>query len=420
MQSAAKWLLLTLIFMVPWEDAVTIGAWGSLARLIGIAVAGLWAMTALAKGRLRRFHPFHASLLLFVLWNMLSVFWSPDLVVTQRRIVTYIQLCLLALILWDLFTTQDALRAGLQAYVLGAWVCVFSSIANYLAGVETGPYSGGRYAATGVNAVELAVNLALALPLAWHLAVAVQSDSILHRIGRLVNFAYLPAASFAIVLTGSRTSLFAVMPTAFYILWSSRRLKLISRILILVVLVAIALALQSYLPQSALDRLGTVGTSIASADLGGRVNLWRKAMALFFSHPLVGIGSGGFSSTIIVGTWVHNTFLSVITETGMVGFELFAVMLAIVTYQVFRQPKESSILWGCVLLVWTMGALSLSWEFRKPTWLFLSLIVISASLPSASCKAGVDSASVSQAGVLPDVSTAAWARTEHETGRERC
>jgi O-antigen ligase len=197
--------------------------------------------------------------------------------------------------------------------------------------------------------------------------------------------------------------LFAVAPAILYMLWTSSRLKLISRILLLAALIAIALTLLPHLPQSALGRLETVGTSIASGDLGGRVNLWRMAMAEFLTHPLVGIGSGAFSSATIAGTYVHNTFLSILTETGMIGFVLFAVMLAIVTYQALRQPKESSRLWGCVLLVWAVAAVSLTFELKKATWLFLSFIVISASLPSMRRRTEEGSDCVSHARGLSDV-----------------
>jgi hypothetical protein len=37
-------------------------------------------------------------------------------------------------------------------------------------------------------------------------------------------------------------------------------------------------------------------------------------------------------------------------------------------------------LWLTILLVWAIGAFSLTWEHRKPTWLFLSLVVVSADL----------------------------------------
>jgi hypothetical protein len=55
-------------------------------------------------------------------------------------------------------------------------------------------------------------------------------------------------------------------------------------------------------------------------------------------------------------------------------------MLAIVVYQAANQPKSLSWLWLTVLTIWFIGAFTLTWEYRKATWLFLSLIVISANL----------------------------------------
>jgi hypothetical protein len=37
-------------------------------------------------------------------------------------------------------------------------------------------------------------------------------------------------------------------------------------------------------------------------------------------------------------------------------------------------------LWIAVLMVWVIGVSTLSWESRKPTWLFFSLVVIGANL----------------------------------------
>jgi len=51
-----------------------------------------------------------------------------------------------------------------------------------------------------------------------------------------------------------------------------------------------------------------------------------------------------------------------------------------VVYQAFRPPRWHSGLWLTVLAIWAIGVFTLSWEFRKPTWLFLSLVVISANL----------------------------------------
>ena len=77
-----------------------------------------------------------------------------------------------------------------------------------------------------------------------------------------------------------------------------------------------------------------------------------------------------------IGSESHQTFLSILAETGLIGFLLFACILAIVVNQAVRLPKGYSGLWLAVFFVWAIGVLSLSFEFRKATWLFLSFVII--------------------------------------------
>ena len=118
--------------------AADIASVGTLTRAIGLGVAAIWAATVVVRGRVRRPAVFHVVFFLFVLWNVVSIFWSLDPIGTRQRILTYVQTLGLVVILWDLYTTPASLRAALQAYVLGAYVSVGGAIYNYLAGVEAG------------------------------------------------------------------------------------------------------------------------------------------------------------------------------------------------------------------------------------------------------------------------------------------
>ena len=377
MRTVAHLLSLVLVFTIPWENAITLGGLGTLTRVIGVLTAAVWLGSVLAAGGFRKFHPFHMLALLFILWNVVSFHWSVGVDETVQRIKTYVQLAILAWILWDLYTTPKALRASLEAYILGAYVAIGSTISNYLAGQEISVYAEGRYAGAGLNAVDLALILALGLPVAWHLA-STAGNGMKNHVLRLVNCAYIPAALFAIILTASRMAIFAVFPAILYISVTINRLRFFFRILIFIVLVGALFAVLPYVPQSTADRLATVGDSIATRDLGGRVRLWRASIAAFLEHPILGVGSGALRTEL--GAVAHNTFLSVLAELGLIGFTLFVVMLVIVAYQAVNQPKWLSGLWLTVLAIWAIGAFALTWEFRKPTWLFLSLVVISASL----------------------------------------
>ncbi len=374
MRKITYWLAVLLIFIIPWEDSISIEALGSLARLIGLVVAAFWAVTLLLEGQLRKPHLFHVLVLLFFLWNFVSVFWSPDTANTLQRIKTYVQIFLLMLICWEIFQKPKDLIRGLQAYIFGAYVLIGSTIYNYINGNVSVEYE-GRYSATGVNAVDLSLILLLGLPVAMQLFFAAGKD----RKGgmlKLLNLAYIPLAIFSTILTGSRTSLIAVVPFGIYLV-GTQQIKFDRKIFVFGILFLLFLGLLPFIPPTIIARLGTLGTSIEAGDLGGRVELWRQTLQVFSQHSILGLGSGTLDSAI--GSAAHNTFVSVAAETGFIGFLLLCTILAVVFFQAWNVPNGSSGIWVAIFLTWVIGVSSLSWEFRKITWLFLSFIVIEGS-----------------------------------------
>ncbi len=375
MRRFTYWLSILLIFIVPWEDSISVSSLGSLAKVLGMVVAVFWMATILVDGRFRMPHFFHALVLLFFLWNFLSVIWSPNPDDTIQRIKTYSQIYVLILIYWEVFQTPEELLAGIQAYVYGTYVLIASTIYNYVQGNMAVVYE-GRYSATGVNAVDLTLILMLGLPMAMQMffaAVKKKKGFFL----KFINLAYVPLAIFSILLTGSRTSLIAVIPFGVYLV-GTRQIKFHRKFLVFGILLLSMLALLSFIPQSLLTRLGTLSTSIETGDIGGRAELWWQAILVFSKHPLMGLGSGALDAAI--GSAAHNTFLSILAETGFVGIVLFIAILAIVLFQAINAPNGNAGLWVAILLTWAIGVNSLSWEFRKLTWLFLNFIVIEGSL----------------------------------------
>lgn len=127
-----------------------------------------------------------------------------------------------------------------------------------------------------------------------------------------------------------------------------------------------------------ISRLGTIGASISAGDIGGRVELWREAIGLLADRPLLGIGSGTLASAI--GGAAHDTFISIATETGFIGIALFLFILGLVIYEASRLPGGQRGLWLAIVFTWAIGVLSLSWEFRKLTWLFPLFVIIAGSI----------------------------------------
>lgn len=365
---------LIFIFSLPWEDGISIPGIGSLARLMGLVTAGFWLGTIVIEGRFRKPNLFHALILIFFLWNFVSLYWSSDPENTMKRIKTCSQIFLLVLIYWEMFQTPQNLLAGLQAYVVGAYILVASTIYNYLAGNIAVQYE-GRYSATGVNANDVALILILGLPLALQLLFVPHTDK-KGMLLKAINFLYIPLAVYSSILTGSRTSLIAIIPFLMFLI-GTQRIRVERKLILFAILLISFVALLPFVPVSVIDRLGTIGNSIGEADLGGRVTMWRKSIRVLAESPIVGVGSGAIDRSI--GGAVHNTLLSVVGETGFVGLLFFLAIIGLTFYELTRLPRDKVALWLTVFFTWALAALSLSWEFRKVTWIILSFVIIESS-----------------------------------------
>ncbi len=380
MRTAAFCLSIVLIFMIPWEGAARIPGLGTTAKFTGFVVALLWAATIIFTGRLRKPGPFQIAVCLFVLWNAVSIFWSADADRTATQVVTWLQLLGLVLILWDLYRTRAALLAGLQAYILGAYISLAGAVFNYMSGNPFYTHY-QRFSPGETNPDGFGFLLALGIPVAWYLAASEGSTRI-SRWLRLLNYAYIPAAFIGIALSGTRTAMIAAVPGMVYGLSTITQLRPAPRLAILLFLMSTVIILLSYFqPLRSFQRFSTTYDEITTGDLNRRTPNWRQGFASFAEHPLAGVGSNMYRSVNNRGKVAHNSFISVLVEVGLIGIILFGTIVTIAVVKAMGQPKLDSRFWLCVLLVWGIGASTLTWEYRKSTWLFLSLVVVSAALP---------------------------------------
>jgi O-antigen ligase len=378
-RNLAQIFSLVFVFTIPWENAFTIGSLGSVSRIVGLVTAGLWVISILFKRQLRKFSFLLICIFVFLLFNIASIFWTVDFDLTFARVKTYLQMAIQVWMLWDLLTTEKMQRAALLAFLIGAFIAIGSTIYNFLSGQLISQWEYGRYTGGGQNAGELALILSFSFPVALYLST---SQFLVHqkKFIRILLLSFIPSAFIAIILTASRTALFAVIPGLFYIFSVIRGSRPIYRFLGLFILLLTIFAGQSFIPQATLERLGTVGDSISSGDLGGRMALWKQSIQIFLDHPLLGIGSGSLVAPDQLGAFAHNTFLSILTELGLLGFLIFIGLIIITIIQAFRQPKLSAYLWLTILASWLIGVQSLTWEYTKTTWFVFSMVAISASV----------------------------------------
>jgi len=114
-------------------------------------------------------------------------------------------------------------------------------------------------------------------------------------------------------------------------------------------------------------------TRLGSASSGNRWTWWQQAWRAFLHHPGGGTGAGSFALTSTVDAHnslqttiePHNTPLQFLSETGIVGFLLYAGMIAAVVLAVVRRPRDRATLaLSLVALVAVVHSLvDIDWDF---------------------------------------------------------
>ncbi len=369
-------LLCVFVFTIPWEKSIFVPGIGTITRMVGLALV----IAGVAAAALRRSVRFpNLALILataFVAWASLSYFWSVSPVNSAARVRTFVQLLVMLWLIWDLCRTPPQERALIQAYVAGSVVSSIGTMARYVGGLQT-YYR--RYAAPGFEPNDMALTLALVVPLAMYLALQARP---------LFRWLYRIAAGLAIVallLTASRTGLIACIVAFGFAVWTWRASNTEQKIADVVLLALLILGTVRFAPPASRRRLATLPKEVATGTFHQRKQIWAAGMKSVVEHPLLGVGAGAFPegiwpylTTVGLNTQhyvAHNTFLSVLAECGLIGFAVYALWLLTQMVYVWVLPSKERALWAVMLAVWAAGGLALSWEHRKPGWLFFGLIM---------------------------------------------
>ena len=370
------WALLWLfVFSIPWEKSVTVPELGTLSHLFGILA---FTAGAAAVWRRRSLRPPNLAILLagaWVMWSAATYLWSLDQPATAKRALTFFELWAMFWLVWDQCRGPRRQMHLLLAYVLGAAGGSALGVLRYSQGRQT-YYR--RYTAPGFDPNDFGLILALAIPMALYLSL---------RGGRWVRWSSR-AAILAIIpgllLTASRTALVAALVGFGFTLWTWRRSDQWQRAASLLLLALLLAGLFRFAPEHSRERLATLRAGLAEGTLHNRTRIWKSGLKAFKSHPLAGVGLGAYPEA--VRPWLgvppvaghqyvaHNTFLSVLVEGGLIGFSLYALLLATLMVFVLIMPPAERALWAVLLTCWTVGVSTLTWEHYKPTWLIMALI----------------------------------------------
>jgi tetratricopeptide (TPR) repeat protein len=149
---------------------------------------------------------------------------------------------------------------------------------------------------------------------------------------------------------------------------------------------------------------------LSSGSSGNRWAWWQQSWNAFTRHPGGGTGAGSFALTSTVAAHnalqstiePHNTPLQFLSETGVVGFFLYAGVIAAVVVGVVRGPRDraTQALVLVVAIGWLHSTVDIDWSFvatQAPLFLVAGVLV---SRPALEARRSALAVAATAVGVL--------------------
>jgi O-antigen ligase len=389
------------VFVTVTFFALIPGISTSFVSVVKLAGAALLLALGRKKGLPSLFHdhPVLASLAVGMgVWAFASALWAPDVAHVRGRAFTLVLGLVLVFVVYGAIREPKHARWLVRGYVAGA---VLSAVVGLFVTVpnatDTTRLSGGIG-----DPNELALVLVPGLALAFFAIPAAKSE-----VERWLLVLSAGAIALALFQTGSRGGLVALAAAfvAALIFGGSRRPHVLAGMLSLTALGVAYFVLAA--PPAVTARV----LHFTAAGGNGRTDLWAIAQQVARDHPLVGIGLGNFEDVeaayasrttnlpavdIVVDNphVVHNSYLEVLAELGVVGLTLFVAFVAGAlglgwrAIRAFARAGDTDLeLIARGLLVALVGMLAasvfLSAEYEKQVWLLLGVSIALTTLTRA-------------------------------------
>lgn len=328
--------------------------------ILAFGAASLASLALAAKG-----NPFQGILTYAQL--VIVVWLTSQLGVTRRRMEVLMIVWILTLVV-----TQAIGLAGFDYSVLGR--------ENRLASLVRNPNGLAFYSITSIC-------FALYFLLNSHRTLSRVLLSAVLALGTLSVLLSASRGGFLVLVT---VSLFALLTFRFEL---ARALRFSGALILFLVAFLLATSLNlSFVTSLAREMPRTVTQIAAGQSSEARVRIARSGLRAWAGHPVFGVGLGvgaevgAYSGSPSWGTASHSTYLTVLVETGLVGFVFFCGLLLTTWLNLSqrlpprqvsgRRRVELNWAWRAVFLGLLMMSLSGSLLFDKVLWVSIGMGIL--------------------------------------------
>lgn len=291
---------------------------GSLLKVYGLVLLFFWLLGMISQGRQLKFGSVTISLMLWLFFSVFSLIWTPNFAWGQYYVLAIGNMVMILLMVDNIDWNPDDFKCIVQLFKVSTSVFAILMIRN--ASIYHG--MGIRYTLSlGESEVDpnnIAGLLIPGLLIALHSLLSRKNKKLLNSLPDIVIIVII---SVAISLSGSRGGilglLIGISAYLFHWIFKTKGGNVFAKLLLVILLLMLmTFVITSQINEELLQRI--MPTTYFADGGSGRLVTWARAIKVWTEAPLQGCGIGGFSS--ITGKGVHNTYLLVITELGIIGF----------------------------------------------------------------------------------------------------
>lgn len=195
----------------------------------------------------------------------------------------------------------------------------------------------------------------------------------------------------AVIFSGSRSGIVLLFIAVVFELFIS--VKDMKNSIVIILVLAAGLFWFFQISEGTILDPEAISTSVTSGTdtMGTRYDLWEAGWQMFLDHPVKGVGIGRFRELVSFYTpsfgikSSHNTYIQVLSETGIVGLLFFLILLFVVIksqWNNFRLRSNTSITlttssinrtWLILLVILLVGAITKEDLVDKFFWFLLGI-----------------------------------------------
>lgn len=321
------YIYVLLSFFEPYLN----GALGSLTKYYIFALMGL---ICVIEKKLFLFR-FHGCFIVWLGYKIISTVWTTNMYIPRLHLINHIGMVALLIVLtgisWDKQSVEDIVKMmWMGSALIGLLSLRFSHPYHGVVMSRRVLYLFGQEMDPNNQAVFLLVGIAISI----YFLMIEKSYKIIALFVMFIN-------AYSMLLTGSRGGLVGVVCVILVMyLYMTRDAKVTEKISVLaamtlILIIGFQIAIK-FLPQDTFLRLFTFSSYEGGSD---RDIIWKNGLNLLFlpPHLLTGAGWGAYYGYNGISMVMHNTYLSMLCDVGIIGVVLFFAPIVIASRTLLKQ-----------------------------------------------------------------------------------